>query len=289
MLIRSLRNFSHKYYNELLAREDLSDPCFDEITMETGSVKSSDEDDGEWPTSIALNTSIHSIKIKNNNSTISRFRDDKLKGQMQIYNNPRVLENSPITIDSIVEKIVIKYEKSGSYIKDKARIEFFDANLGICQLNLDEDDIFEKKFAVTCKNIIENSTKDGIILQHNRISTCNLYPYGGFYTYGCHPKQIESCVFRAQVVDEFLSIKIHQLSSIHNFDPLVDTILDSGKMICGAKNLNTSQKKSLYDEIIQGDCHIQLLKENKKQNYRSNAVVHIANTNMLIINFIKEK
>ncbi len=61
-------------------------------------------------------------------------------------------------------------------------------------------------------------------------------------------------------------------------------------MFLGVTNFSPSQKMNLYDELLSGACKISVINKNTKEfcEYKSTGLTHIANTDLITINFIRE-
>jgi hypothetical protein len=155
--------------------------------------------------------------------------------------------------------------------------------------------MFEKDFLTLNDPVIEKFKIKGgeaALLKNTsqRAPHC-LYPYGGFYEYGAHPQEVESCVFHINSAGSKTSaIKIWKLNAFLarcGIDPTADGVLEGGTPFVGVKNFSQSQKMSLYDELRNGLCKISLTNLITAENvvYESYGTSHVPNTDLITISF----
>lgn len=141
----------------------------------------------------------------------------------------------------------------------------------------------------TCGNIIlkEESDNHKIKLKNGEIVNLVFYPCGGFFSYGCHAKQIEPCVFRGEIYQNSLKIKAYTFSYLKSegYDPSKDS--EKYKKV---ESL-VSDHDSLYEKIQNGEIKINLINKKSKEEciFKSEAVSHVQNTNLITIKFTKEE
>jgi hypothetical protein len=244
-----------------------------------------------WPDSISLNASIIPEGIE---KEVFIERTD-LSDKINVYKFPKIDSQSNIQNPKFcVSKILINYERIGKYVLN-GRSQLFDGeDFNDYHLNLPSESLFTKEFLTLTQSITETVDKRGLIQYGNTFAQCRIYPYGGLYNYGAHPKEIESCAFRIVSDGSSLSLRISPLSVFHNagVDPFANqSSQDGGYKFVGIKEFSTSQKVSLYDELKSGACKIEITNKilNQKTMYASNSVLHIPNTNLITINFTQEE
>jgi hypothetical protein len=73
-------------------------------------------------------------------------------------------------------------------------------------------------------------------------------------------------------------------------DPTEDRISEGGYKFVGIKEFSQSQQMNLHDELKDGACRLEVINRNTNEKcfYKSNAVFHVAKTNLITINFLKE-
>ena len=300
--IKQISKFDENYNtfnNDMLKKNNDKDEIVKYVVWEKKD-DSDDEDDliktvNEWPEMITLNASIEPENVKNIKTYISMIDENSKIANVFIYDNPKISPQSSVQ-KKCYSKIIIVYENTG---KSSHRNETFTGTtFENFELELIDNIMFEKHFMLLEKNIQEirkfDPQMNSYIIENGQKISCKIYPYGGFYEYGVHPKQIESCVFRLVNENPDLRIKISKLSDVEKtgIDPTKDSKVENGvQKFVGIKKFSDSQKINLYDEIKNGACSINIINtiSDEKNIYKSCAITHIAHTNLITISFIKEK
>lgn len=275
MIIRSFRKMAEQYTQEPYFIPSTISPFSGEIVLESGHADSIICTSEQWPTSFGLHVALVPVLINKPDCTLTRIYPDNQQKYVTVYGE-----------QSYCSQVNLHYENSGFYIDDNGeKCDFFGMQFGGYKLKLENENIFTKEFATLDGNIVEKVSDRGIIMSDSRIASCCLHPYGGFFEYGCHPRQIEPYIFHVQSTQNNLTVKLHRLAAIKDFCPTEDTVQADGRIICGVKTISSNQCLSLYDEISAGNCTITLLHNDDSKLYNSNAISHISGTNLAIINF----
>jgi hypothetical protein len=252
-----------------------------------------------WPDFVSLNASMIPTAISGISVVVERIDNGRNLGKIDVYNAPALDPQSHIDNHKLCcSKVVINFENTGTYCLEKDIFSFCGQSFDDYEIKFQSKSLFEKNF-LTCANgtaISEKYTTDskGVpLMEHPGGSAkCKIYPYAGFYEYGLHPKRIESCIFRTSHDGRSLYLRISPLSALHSagIDPTSDQISETGYKFIGVKQFSESQKMNLYDELKSGACKIEVLNKNTNEKcfYKSDAVAHIAKTNLITINFIKK-
>jgi hypothetical protein len=225
---------------------------------------------------------------------MERVENSQSKDRISIYNSPRIDTQSNVqNLKSCCSKIIVNFENTGKYLRENEAKVFVGKDFDDYQVSFQSDCLFKKEFLLCQNSISEIVDQKGFILHENTFAKCKIYPYGGIFEYGMHPKQMESCVFRTTYDGSSLYLRIFPLSGLRNLgiDPTSDQRMESGYQFVGMKNFTAAQKISLYDELKDGSCKISVANKNanEKSIYRSNAVLYTPKTNLISINFIKEE
>ena len=279
MIIRSLRSIANRYTRN----NSMINTCFEEksphILFETtgrGQVAISDD----FPKCIVLNASFVASPIKSKVNCVRKFYDKTLCN-IDLYTSQIQTENFGCASVNVI------FENSGYAINnDNEKISFFDKKFDEYQLSISDNILYKKVFLTTQKDIIENTNEEGIILKNKETASRIIYPYGGMYQYGLHPKRIEATVC---FITENNTVKIIPLSSIQGINPLKNTKTKSGKWFIGVGPSSSDYADSLYDDIMKGACKC-ILKHNESEKvFISNALNWYEKTNLVQIKFIQQQ
>jgi hypothetical protein len=309
-LVRGIRFLSSGYARDFSAVPDSEENIATSITLET-------QDDGgtyfvklneEWPMSIILDARMHPLKIKQQ-TVLERLEDNISLGKNNIYENPRFDSDSSFKNSRLFcAKIIVFFEKTGEYFLGSKNQSFMGESFDEYSLVLDNVGgtastssgsnhpvLFEKKFPIAeVGSIVEKYVRgSGKFLQTEGASgraQYRFYPYGGFYEYGAHPQSMESCVFHSTSEGRSSCIHLSKLSGLKKFGINPDNkvnVLNESKVIF-MHTFTTSQKMTLYDEIKNNGCKIQLTSNRSGRScaYVSSGLLHIPNTDLIRINFI---
>lgn len=285
MIIRSLRNISKGYNHRGGVLIDTSDEPPPHITFETsGHGKVSVSND--FPKEIMLNVSMHSSKIESNVTFSRKIGDEQVK-TISLYDSQKMDLGSAIQNKfSCCAEVKISFENGGYVLNnDDVHKYFVGKTFDGYQIVTESDFLYTKEFLTIQYPIYEYVDSDGIVLQNGCVASRIIYPYGGFFEYGVHPKRIEPCVF---FINRNFGMNILPLSSIRDLDPTTDTLLKSNKYFVGVKNFSRTQKQSLYDDILKGECKFNLKYKNQTQQFISNALIWHEKTNLMQIHFIQK-
>lgn len=282
MIIRSLRDIAKGYHKKSSVLGEISPEVAPHIMFETcgdGKVQLSDI----FPKNIVLNASISALPIKSD-AILSRSVGDKTQESVNLYHFPTIDSQSPVQNSSFCcAGIEILFENTGYAIsEDGEKQSFIGINFNDYQIVIENNLLYTKQFLVTNESIHENVGHEGIILSNGKTASCVLYPYGGYYKYGVHPKQIESTVC---FLSKNSSLNIFPISSVHFMNPVADTLSPKNKYFIGIKNFSETQKQSLYDDIMKGECKFVLKYKNQEKQFVSNALIWQEQTNLMQINF----
>ncbi|MDR3151225.1 MAG: hypothetical protein LBT67_00035, partial [Holosporaceae bacterium] len=291
-LSRGIRFLSKGYIRDFPSLPDTEENVRQEILLET----ESDEDypiklAGIWPENISLNAAINSEKIAAS-ASVERIENARSLGKNEIYKTPLIDGGSPLkNPEAFCSKITVGFENSGEYVAENEKHNFFGKSFDDYQLKFEKEgnSLYEKVFPfLDGDQIVEKYVfSHGDFLREEESSEkakFRIYPYGGFCEYGTHPKNIELCVFQTKVNAKTTLILIHRLSALaaSGINPFSDCVLKDGTPFVGVKNLQESQKNSLYDDIKNGACQITIsnVVTNISQRYKSSGLTHISNTNL---------
>ncbi|MDR2780978.1 MAG: hypothetical protein LBB21_00760 [Holosporaceae bacterium] len=289
-LTRGIRALSAGYYR------DFSDVPDTDENLSTCIVLESNNDDccaslaNSWPDSIALDASMSPVEITSR-AVLERIENRDLLGRIAIYDDPKFDVQSHIqNVKSCCSEIVINFENTGKYVLGNSTLAFFGKNFDDYQLDFQSDHLFKKEFVVCRGSIQEIANEKGFLQHENSFTECKIYPYGGLFGYGMHPKQMESCIFRTVMDGRSPGLRISPLSALRSLgiDPTEDQRQEVGYKFVGVKNFSESQKINLYDELKNGFCKIEVTNRNinEKSMYKSNGIFHMPKTNLITINFI---
>jgi hypothetical protein len=295
-LIRGIRSLSSGYAHDFINIPETEENVKSHVALETEDnectyVKFS----ATWPSKIVLDAQMIPSKIPSAGIFAERYENDVSLGKNFLYTSPIIHQKSGITSPrAFCSKITIKFEGSGEYSFCGEHKSFFDDSFDEYKINIENDVLFEKDFLVLNAPIIEKLTRK--IGEHPTIDETNervpyrVYPYGGFYEFGAHPQEIESCVFQISSEESKSSIKLWKLGAFfvkYGADPTINSIVDDGNNFIGIENFSASQKMTLYDELKNGSCKILLENTVTKEihEYKSAGIYHRLNTSLVRINF----
>jgi hypothetical protein len=287
--MRALTNGYHRFFADVQDTDENLSTC---IMLESKDGDYQVAEANSWPDSILLDASLTPLEISSG-AILERIEGSKFRDKIAIYNAPRIDSQSNIqNSKSCCSKITVNFENTGKYLFENEVKVFIGKDFDDYQINFISEHLFKKEFLV-CPDFISEIADSRGIAHENTFTKCKIYPYGGVFEYGTHPKQMESCVFRAVHDGHALYLRILPLSVLRNLgiDPIADQRAESGYQFVGVKNFTTSQKINLYDELKDGSCKIMVTNKNTNEEsvYKSNAVLYTPKTNLICINFIKEK
>jgi hypothetical protein len=298
-LIRGIRSISYGYTRDFASTPDSEENQALPLTLESADDCCHVKLANVWPHLILLNAAMAPAKITSS-ATVERIQDGRSFGKNAIYQSPLIYRLSSIkNPNSFCAGLILNFENFGEYNIDSQKNNFVGKIFEEYELKFAKADnvLFEKKFLTSTEGIIQERYvgKDSpfLLIDGTRDrAPCKIYPYGGFYEYGAHPRQVESCVFQISSGDSTSAIKISSLTTLkgNGVDPTKNTVMGDGTIFVGIDNFTPSQTMNLYDELKGGCCKIQLMNRITKKvcAYRSNGCAHVANTNLISICFIKE-
>ncbi|MDR3187457.1 MAG: hypothetical protein LBT63_03465 [Holosporaceae bacterium] len=296
-ILRGIRSLSETYDRDFPGVADTDENISSVVVFETEDEFSSIKLANSWPDFVALDASTSPMALAGA-ATVERIEIDRNLGKTSIYNAPKIDAQSHITnTASCCSKIAINFENTGRYGLEGDVRNFCGKSFDDYEIALPADCIFEKVF-LTCGNgasLLEKYKKNAqnvVLLEHaGELVKCRFYPYGGFFEYGAHPRQMESCVFRTVHDGKSVFLRISSISTLKNLgvNPTEDTVSEGVKLV-GVKEFSASQRMNLYDELKGGACRLEVINRNTDEKcfYKSNAVFHVAKTNLITINFLKE-
>jgi hypothetical protein len=297
-ILRGMRSLSETYDrnfpNVADTDENISSVVIFETEDESGSVKLANI----WPDFIALDASMSPVTLTSA-ATVERIEVGRNFGKINIYNAPKIDTQSHVTnAASCCSKITINFENTGKYGLEGGTGNFCGKSFDDYEIALSADCIFEKIFLACADgaSLVEKYTKNSqniVLLEHaGELVKCKFYPYGGFFEYGAHPRQMESCVFRTVHDGKSVFLRISPITTLKNLgiDPTKDKVSEGGDKFIGVKEFSQSQQMNLYDDLKAGACRLEIINKNTDEKcfYKSNAVFHVAKTNLITINFLKE-
>lgn len=279
-IVRGIRFVSEKYARNFAYVPDTEEKIEPFIIIETQDIETDIVSDG-FPEAINL---VAKIIPQKNFPKISaeRIRNSINLGKCSVYE----------IATNICSKITLQFENSGEYLLNNEWHKFFKKSFEKYKLSFQSDDntVFEKSFLFHDKDISEKVTLRTCHSSSSEKDIYVAYPCGGFYNYGAHPREIESCIFQLLESNRHTSINVFPLSAFKSkfgFDASADKDMNTSRFI-GVKNFSENQKLSLYDELYKGNCKITLEAPTEKETYKSNSLFHISGTDLIQINFIKE-
>lgn len=281
MLIRGMRSFGKIYERNSNIVSDTEEIIRDITRIGFGGNDCSVELLQDYPDEIVLEASLNPIAIEDS-AKLSRDENGKHFEIENIFDAKFFHLESEVK-NHFCKSVAVNYEGCGYFIQDDQKKEFSGKNFEKYKLDF-PNKLFEMEFQSAEGFLKETSQNQEIILENNEKVSCVFYPYGGFYFYGCHPKQIEPCVCRSVFDRNALKIKSYTFSSLLNKN------MDIRKDTKNYKKLEfrESPTVSLYDKIKNGECKIKLFKNEESINLKSCAVHQIVGTNLIKIKFIKE-
>ena len=300
-IIRGIRSVSQGYFRDFVPIPETEENMQSYVVLETTSDDALTyvELSGTYPESIQLLAKI--IPHKNfPNTSVERIEDNFSLGKNAIYNSPEIYQNSNITNpNAFYSKLTLQFENSGEYLFHKKKHTFFKQTFDKYEIKFPSQNnvLFEKNFLFQENSVVEKMEKKKKGNTSNPTSENNLYrtyPYGGFYEYGAHPHEIESCIFQLHAGNSTSAIKIWKLSTFKSnlgFSATENRDMEGGMKFLGVNNFSENQKLSLYDELISGGCTFTVLDllAQESTTYKSDGVLDIPKTNLIKINFSEDK
>ena len=279
MLIRSLRNFGKIYDQQSNSIADSIEVFRTGTIVDFGGSNCNIETSNDWPDFVILKASMNPIKIQNGIKLIRNENGKNFEIQ-NIYDDKFVTRDSEIKLNFCLG-VEIRYEDNGSFVKDGQQSELHEKINEDFRLEF-SDVLFEVDFDMySAHQICERSINQKIV-EDDRQYVSKFYPCGGHYFYGCHPAQIEQCVFRSVFDQQKLCAKFYTFSSLLNKQ--IDLRYDTERF--KKVNFSASPSESLYSKLKDGECRIKLINNDEKVvEYQSCAVSHIAGTNLISIKF----
>ena len=299
-IIRGLRSISSGYARNFSNISDSEEEISGEICLITQDEDCSIKIANDWPENIFLRATINPVGFeKHPKISIQRIENGKNLGAVDIYGNPQFASNSFLkNSECICSEIVVAYDGAGESIIDGTKEKFHGTEFSDYSLELTDDVIFRKEFLTEkISNISEEYVVDkihnvSVLKDKPDLVTFCLHPYGGYYKFGDHPQCIESCVFSSAIDSQKTVLKAWTLSKLRSIgiDPSKDQKLKDTTTLLGIKNFLPSQRINFLEEINSGNCKIAITNRNISETcrYKSIGLDHIPNTNIIIINFIKE-
>jgi hypothetical protein len=297
-IIRGIRSlyeaYDHDFGDIPDTDENISVGVVLESEDESGIVKLADL----WPDFISLNAFMSPVAISSN-ATVERIECGKNLGKMSLYHGPKLAQQSHMNnVSGCCSKIIIDFEGIGMYGLENNVVNFYGKSFDDYEVRFSSEHLFEKTFLI-CENDVSLTEKyvldpkSGIQLEYGGgMVQSRFYPYGGFFEYGAHPQQMESCVFRTSQDGKSLQLRVSSIRTLQNLgiDPTGDQLIENKHKFVGVKEFSPSQKMSLYDELKSGACKIEVTNKNtgEKCVFGSHSVAHVAKTNLITINFTKE-
>jgi hypothetical protein len=286
-----IRALSAGYYRDFTDVPDTEENLSSCIVFESADENCSVTTMNSWPDSFMLDASMNPVAIASH-AILEQTKNQNSIERISIYENPKFDEQSFVKSSKVCcRKIIVRFENSGKYLLQNNAITFFGKSFADCRLDFPADCLFEKEFLFCSDSISEIVDEKGLIRHEDTLAEHKIYPYGGLFEYGMHPKQTESCVFRSVSKKNSLSLRATPLSVLQNsgIDPAADLRSESGYRFVGIKHFSPSQKINLYDELKNGGCQIEVTDKNSNEKiaYKSNGVFHTPQTNLITVNFIR--
>lgn len=279
-IIRGLKALSHGYTRNFKEVSDTEENISGSIILESVENDPIIQIDNLWPQTIMLKASISAVPILSQ-STIQRIENKHSFAPVNVYQSPKIDSKSIVQSSNMCcSQINVSFENTGvAYGIDESNITFAGTKFDHFSLIFEQKQLFEKKFIT----LTESVTEDYSVGSHFKF-----YPYGGFFKYGAHPRQMELCVFRTVQDGRSVALRISPISELLNAGIVGET---GSNPIVGIDTYSDSQTLSLYDELKHGSCKIKVKDELSGETavYLSNTVSHISNTNLMNIYFIKEQ
>ena len=270
MIIRGIRSLTKGYMRDLREISDTEENVSNCVMLESDGENVKAEIADDWPDTITLDASISATAISSR-AAAECFEDGRSLGKISLYQNPKIDTNSAIqSVRLCCESLSIKFEGTGTFRIDNETHRFIGREFSHFKMESALENLFEKKFMTETANVVERC----VTSETRKSGQYHFYAYGGFFKYGAHPKQIEPCVCRI-VRGRELSLRISPVSELLGI---------------GISDLPQSQKMSLYDELKNGACSINIKNAltAEQAKYVSNMVSHISGTNLITVNFTKE-
>ena len=254
----------------------------------------------DWPENILLRATINPIGFeKHPKISLRRIEEGKDLGAVDVYGNPQFASISFLkNPQCICSEIVVAYDGAGECVIDGTTEKFHGTEFSDYFFELPDGVIFRKEFLTEKNpNISEEYSVDkkyqvSVLKGRSDLVTFCLHPYGGYYKFGDHPQHIESCVFASAIDAQKSVLKAWTLSKLRSIgiDPSKDQNLKDTTKLLGVKSFSPSQQMNFLEEINSGNCKINITNRNINEicQYKSVGLNHIAGTNIIIINFIKE-
>ncbi len=288
-LIRGIRSMVQEYSRSYIVVNDKNEDIGSNVLLAVG-----DDEDcaiqivNLWPETIMLTAKMIPEKRFNETLYVEATKDTKSLGRNSIYSSSSIFcSTSEIkNNNSICSKLVLRYEGSGVFSINQKKRDFFGNSFDDYELNFAKDTVlFEKEFLALSGSISEQITEK---------MPYKIYPYGGFYEYGVHPKEIASCFFHIKPENSKSTITswaFNKFMAKFGVDPSKDSRLPSGQIFIGIKEFSPSQKMNLYDEVLGGTCGFLLANKSTGEQcrYKSNNLSHISGTDLIKIVFIREE
>lgn len=287
-LIRGIRSMVQEYARSSAVANNQNEDVISNVLLAVGN----DEDCSVqimnlWPETVVLTAKMIPEKEFNESLYVEAIKDTNSFGKNSIYSLPIFCSTSEIkNKNAVCSKLVLRYEGSGIFLMNRKKQDFFGDSFDEYELKFTKDAVlFEKEFLTFGTAVTEQIAEK---------MPYKIYPYGGFYEYGAHPKEVASCFFHIKPENSksaIVSWTFNKFAAKFGIDPSKDAGLPSGQSFVGIKEFSPSQKVNLYDELLGGACKFLLANKStgKQCQYKSNNLSHISGTNLIKIVFIKEE
>lgn len=286
-IIRGLKALSHGYIRNFKDISDTEENLSSSIILESAAGDVIIDVDETWPESIMLKASMSALPISPN-LTIRRIENGHAFTPVNIYQSPKIDSRSIVQSSHMCcAKINVHFENSGvAYDIEKKPISFIGSQFDHFSIIFDASNVFEKDFMILDRSVTESFNSS--ISCSDKAVKYRFYPYGGFFKYGAHPRQMETCVFRTVQDGRSVALRISPVSELMSAGINVfyaDATEHS--TVTGIHAFSDSHKLSLYDELKNGACSIKVKDEisNEISEYVSETVTHISDTNLINIYF----
>lgn len=246
-----------------------------------------------WPETIVLQAEMIKVPVKSP-TIIQRINDGYVGKPGYLYLKPILSPRSNIkNPNAFCELVRIKFANAGEYILNHENFKIYSKNFGEYKIELaDTGIIFEKKFKIQTKEqILEKYISTGthaleLVSDVQGVIT-HVFAYAGFFEHGCHPANIESCIFEMDIENAQTCIRVASLTTYRKrgIDPL-KTQTNGNATLLSSCDFSHDQSLSLYDEIKLGSICVEITNsKNNKKKLKSYGCAHIENTNLINIFF----
>lgn len=296
IFIRSIRNICDEYKKNYRSipetEENFSGSKHLEISpiINPKIISSSDN----WPEIIALQAEMIPTEI-DSDSIFQRINGDLIGKPTHIYSYPVFAGLSFIKFPNVFCKsLQVKFNNIGEYVYKGEHFKIFSKNFDDYKIEINNDNvIFEKKFQIQKSGLQIEKYRSTATRRSELVSDIpnivkHVFPYAGFFSFGCHPQNVEACVFQVEIESLATVLKVSPLSAwkSQRMSPLETCVLEGGGILLSSCDFSESEKLNLYEEIQQGALNVEISNsKNHKKKFASYACSHIHNTNLINVFF----